>query len=145
MNPVLRICILVLCLQVLPAAADDTGDPAGLWLTGKKDTVVRIEHCDDSLCGYIVWLRPDVEQTTPGGAPLCGQKVLWGVRQSSSDPSLWEGGHIYKADDDKEYDAWVRLREDGKLRLRAYIVLPFLGKSYTLTRTTEAEHPPCGN
>lgn len=143
MKAIFRIFTVVLCLAVRPAAADGAGDPAGLWLTAKKDTVVRIEHCGESLCGYIVWLRSDVVKTTPRGEPMCGQKVLWGVKQSSSDPSLWEGGHIYKADDDKEYDAWVSLKDNGKLKLRVYVVLPFLGKTKTLTRTTQAEYPPC--
>ena len=139
------ICLAVLCLAIRPAAAADAGDPAGLWLTAKKDTVVRIEHCDDSLCGYIVWLRADVVKKTPRGEPMCGQKVLWGVKQSGSDPDLWEGGHIYKADDDKEYDAWIRLKDNGKLKLRVYRVLPFLGKTKTLTRTTAEEYPPCSH
>jgi uncharacterized protein (DUF2147 family) len=143
MKAIFRLFAVFLCLSIQPAAADDARDPAGLWLTAKKDTVVHIEHCGDSLCGYIVWLRSDVEKTTPRGEPMCGQKVLWGVKQSSSDPSRWEGGHIYKADDDKEYDAWVRLKDNGKLKLRVYKILPFLGKSKTLTRTTEAEYPPC--
>ena len=143
MKTIFHLFALILCLSIQPATAEDTGDPAGLWLTAKKDTVVHIEHCGESLCGHIVWLRSDVVKTTPRGEPMCGQKVLWGVRQSASDPSLWEGGHIYKADDDKEYDAWLRLKDNGKLKLRVYKILPFLGKSKTLTRTTEAEYPPC--
>jgi len=127
------------------AAAGDGPDPAGLWLTKKKDSAVHIERCGDSLCGYVAWLRPDVEHVTPKGEPICGQKVLWGFKQSRSNASLWEGGHIYKADDDKKYDGSIRMLDADRLKLHGYVFLPFLGKSYTLTRTTPEEYPPCSN
>jgi uncharacterized protein (DUF2147 family) len=139
--------LLLLLFGLSPVFAAAAGDqhpgPEGLWLTKKKDSAIRIERCGKSLCGYIAWLRPDVEQVTPKGEPLCGQKVLWGFKQSSSEPALWEDGHIYKADDDKKYAGWIRIKKDGRLKLRGYVFLPFLGKSYVFTRTTPQKYPPC--
>lgn len=136
--------VLLICLGAGTAAgADGEQGPEGLWLTKKKDSAVRIERCGESLCGYVAWLRPDVEQVTPGGDPICGQKVLWGFRQSRTNAALWQGGHIYKADDDKKYDGSIKVLDAGRLKLHGYLILPFLGKSYTLSRVSETDYPPC--
>jgi len=140
------LCLLLLVTGLAATAAGGDGNneaPTGLWLTEKKDTVVRIERCGGELCGYITWIHPDEEQVTPDGEPMCGQKVLWGFERSSSKPGLWQGGHIYRADKDKEYSGRLHLRDDGTLRLRGYIGLPFLGKSYTLSRVQESDYPAC--
>ena len=137
-------CLLLLVLAGSVSAAGNAPDPTGLWLTKKKDSAVRIERCGESLCGYVAWLRPDVEHVTPKGEPICGQKVLWGFKQSHSDASRWKDGHIYKADDDKKYDGDIRMLDNDRLKLHGYVFLPFLGKSYILTRTTPEEYPPCG-
>ncbi|MEX2525890.1 MAG: DUF2147 domain-containing protein [Gammaproteobacteria bacterium] len=117
--------------------------PAGFWISEKKDTVVRIEPCGDALCGYISWVHPDEEQLTPAGEPLCEQKVLWGFEESSSEQGFWRGGRIYRADKDKEYSGRIRVQNDDEIEVHGYIGLPFLGKTYTLTRVRESEYPSC--
>jgi uncharacterized protein (DUF2147 family) len=118
-------------------------DPVGLWLTAKQDTAVRIDRCGDALCGRIAWIHPDEEQVTPKGEPLCGQKVLWGFKHSSVEPELWHGGHIYRADKDKKYSGRIRVEDTDTIKLRGYVGLPFLGKTYKLSRVREAEYPAC--
>jgi len=117
--------------------------PAGFWVSEKKDTVVRIERCGDSLCGYISWVRPDEEQTTPNGEPLCKQKVLWGFEQSSSEQNFWKDGRIYRADKGKEYAGHIRVHSSDEIEIRGYIGLPFLGKTSTWTRVQEWDYPSC--
>lgn len=124
-------------------AMDGKSFPAGFWISEKKDTVVRIEPCGDSLCGYISWLHPDEEQTTPQGEPLCEQKVLWGFEESSSKQGFWRGGRIYRADKDKEYSGRIRVQNDDEIEVHGYIGLPFLGKTYNLTRVRETDYPAC--
>ena len=139
----LAAAMLVTAFYLQPADADDPEFPGGLWLTKKKDTAVRIEACGELLCGYISWLRPDVEQQTPDGQPLCNQKVLWGFKQDNRQPELWTGGKIYKADDGKTYSGRLRLMGPDSIELRGYLGLPLIGKTYTLTRTGDSAYPQC--
>lgn len=144
-------CLLLTCLSgaasaagLLPESDAPAGvEPVGLWLTAKQDTAVRIEQCGEALCGHIAWIHPAEEQVTPNGEPLCGQKVLWGFERSSVEPGLWHGGHIYRADKDKKYSGRIRLLDTDTIKLRGYIGLPFLGKSYKLKRVREADYPSC--
>ncbi len=140
-------CCLALVLLPLQTALSAGPDadviPTGLWLTAKKDTVVRIEQCGETLCGYIVWVHPDEDQTTPDGEPLCAQKVLWGFNRSPSDRRLWKDGNVYRADKDKKYSGRIRVLSDDKIRVRGFIGLPFLGKSYELTRVQASDYPLC--
>ena len=119
--------------------------PYGLWLPKKKDVAVRIEKCGESLCGYISWLRPDVEQTTPDGKPLCNMKVLWDFNQDTRHPNLWKRGRIYKADDGDVFSGRIKVLSADKIEMRGYIWLPVIGKSYVLTRAQESQYPPCSS
>lgn len=140
-----NLLILSLMPGISGVSAADEGDsfPAGFWISEKKDTVVHIEPCDDSLCGYISWVHPDEEQLTPAGEPLCEQKVLWGFEESSSEQGFWRGGRIYRADKDKEYSGRIRVQNAGEIEVHGYVGLPFLGKTYTLTRVRESDYPSC--
>lgn len=114
----------------------------GLWLTKKKDVVVRIRNCgENTLCGYVTWISP--EELNEKNSTLCGRKVLWDARLAEDEPIRWIGGVLYKADEDKYYSANLQLIDANTLALRAYIGVPLLGKTKKLTRTTEKEHPSC--
>lgn len=139
------ILALLLLSNSLPLSAQQADEPMfiGRWLTEKQDTVVRIERCDASLCGYIDWVHPDEDQLSHDGEPLCGQKVLWGLTQSKSDHKLWAGGTIYRADDNKKYSAQLHYLGPEELSIRGYIALPIIGKSYKLTKVQDSSYPSC--
>lgn len=142
--PALMGITLATCQAVL-AQADAASFPDGLWLTKKQDTAVRIEACGKALCGYISWLRPDVEQLTPEGKPLCNTRVLWDFVQDASHPELWKGGKIYKADDGDVFSGRITVRDRDAIELRGYLGLPIIGKSYRLTRVSDSRYPPCSS
>jgi len=125
------------------ANSDPASGPYGLWLTAKEAVAIGIEPCGDELCGYIEWLRDDVDQVTPDGEALCNQRVLWGLESQGRDDDLWTGGKVYEADEDKLYSARIRVVSAEKIELRAYKVLPFIGKTFTLTRVAVSEYPAC--
>lgn len=135
--------IILAAFQTAVAQNNDNSFPAGLWLTKKQDTAVRIEPCGNALCGYISWLRPDVEQVTPEGEPLCNTRVLWDFVQDASRPELWKGGKIYKADEGDVFSGRITVRGADAIELRGYVGLPFIGKSYRLTRVPETQYPHC--
>ena len=122
----------------------------GLWLSKKKDTVILIERCDTGICGYIHWIHPEVMQKDSRNPnpekrdrPLCGVKVLWGFEKPDNEGEAWKNGHIYKADDGEFYRARVEVEKDGRLALRGYIGVPFLGKTARFTPTDNETYPSC--
>jgi len=146
----MRLCLvyILLCITLgihySAAAQDDSAVfPGGLWLPKKKDVAVRIEPCGNSLCGYISWLRADVNQLTPEGKPLCNMKVLWGFKQDPRDPEVWNSGKIYKADKGDTFSGRIRVQDTDKIELRGFLWLPVIGKSYLLTRVPESDYPHC--
>ena len=146
MNKLLAsVLTLLLLLNSLSLSAQQADEPMfiGRWLTAKQDTVIRIELCDASLCGYIDWVHPDEDQFSHDGETLCGQKVLWGLTQSKSDHKLWVGGTIYRADDNKKYSAQLHYLGPEELSIRGYIALPVIGKSYKLTKVLDSSYPSC--
>lgn len=123
--------------------AEETKDITGMWLTKKKDAAVQVEKCGEELCGHVSWLKEGVEQFSEAGVPLCQAQVLYGFKSADADGSVWEGGTVYKADDDKSYDGILTLVDDNTVKLRAYIGIPLLGETKTLTRTSQKDYPPC--
>ncbi len=143
MRLTLYLVAVLTAASVFAASQNPELSPLGLWLPKKKDTAVRIQQCGDTLCGYIEWLRADVEQVTPEGEPLCNTKVLWGFEQSTRDANLWKGGKIYRADEGDVFSGRLNAVNNDQLELRGYVGLPMFGKSYRLTRADPAEHPSC--
>jgi uncharacterized protein (DUF2147 family) len=66
------------------------------------------------------------------GQPLCGLELIGGFRNAS--PGIWSGGSIYNPKEGQTYFASMKLRDDGTLKLRGYVLLPLFGKSQIWTR-----------
>ncbi len=64
-------------------------------------------------------------------API-GLTVLYGLRRTGED--TWEEGHIYNPDDGVDYRARMSIAANGTLRVRAYVLVPIFGKTFTWTR-----------
>lgn len=137
-------CFLFLALFAATAANAQNPTPAGLWLHANGRIQLEIAPCGDLLCGKLVWFRwpndaqglPLVDLKNPDPAlrarPLLGLTVLSGLRPT--DEGTWEDGKIYNPDDGKSYQALMSLDDNGTMRVRAYVVLPLLGKTLIWTR-----------
>lgn len=144
----LGVAALALCLPVLGGAALAASPLEGLWLTENKRSVIKLERCEQGLCGTIHWIieggmqtddkNPDVARR---GKPMCGLPILWGFKQDSD--TEWEDGKIYKADDGDIYDANIELLKDGTLKVRGYMGVSFLGKTQIWNRVEESAYPAC--
>jgi uncharacterized protein (DUF2147 family) len=96
------------------------------------------------LCGKLVWFKwpndaqglPLIDVKNPDPAlrtrPLLGLTVLDGLHRTGE--NTWEGGNIYDPDDGATYTASMSMLEDGSLQVRAYVLLPVLGKTFFWTR-----------
>ena len=130
-------------LATAPAAAQ-TPTPVGIWLHDNKRIEIEIAPCGETLCGKLVWFKwpnnaqglPLVDLNNPDAAlrtrPLLGLGVLNGLHRTGA--NTWEGGSIYNPDDGATYAASMSMQDDGSLQVRAYVLLPMLGKSFVWTR-----------
>lgn len=137
-------CALLALLFVATSTGAQSQTPVGVWLHANKRIQVAIEPCGDRLCGRIVWFRwPNDAQGLPLAdlknrssalrtRPLLGLTVLRGLRHTGT--NTWAGGRIYNPDDGVDYRAQMSIGNNGTLRVRAYVVVPALGKTLTWTR-----------
>jgi len=118
--------------------------PVGVWLHDNKRIEIEITPCGQDLCGKLVWLKrpndaqglPLVDLKNPDAAsrtrPLLGLTVLDGLRRTGA--NSWEDGNIYDPDNGASYTASMSMQDDGSLQVRAYVLMPMLGKTFTWTR-----------
>lgn len=140
--------ILITFFALPTFAYADTAE--GLWLTENKRSAIKIEQCDEGLCGYIHWIikggmRYDSKNPDESlrNTPMCGLRILYGFEQNKRNPNLWESGNIYKADDGDVYAAEVEVLSDNKMKVTGYIGFTFLGKTQTWTRVDTKQYPAC--
>jgi len=116
----------------------------GFWLIENQRSIVEIVPCGDRACGHIVWMKEPLDDggqpkydrlNSDGklrGQPLCGLELIGGFRNAG--PGIWSGGSIYNPKEGRTYSASLKLRDDGTLELRGYVLLPLFGKSQIWTR-----------
>jgi uncharacterized protein (DUF2147 family) len=134
--------IMILSLIVISARAYGADDSAlhGLWLASEKqDIVVKIENCDETLCGRIVWLNQKKSQKSP---EICGQKVIWGFQKSDL-PGHWDNGTIYRANKNETYKGEIKMIDPDHLNLRGYIGIPLFGETHKFVKVDEKDYPAC--
>jgi uncharacterized protein (DUF2147 family) len=117
--------------------------PLGVWLHANKRIQVEITPCGDKLCGKMIWFRrpndvtgqplADLKNTKPAlrSRPLLGLMTLHGLRRAGG--HTWEDGRIYYPDDGVDYDSNMAMQADGTLHVRAYVLVPLLGKTFIWT------------
>lgn len=138
---------IVIMATLLPGAAVGA-DPHGIWLTEERDAAFEILPCTGDawlqLCGRVVWLKepndkngePERDDRNPN--PLLREKLICGLFVLSgltlAAPDIWDGGSVYNPQDGSSYNADLRLLDDSRARVRAYIGVPFFGKTQIWTR-----------
>lgn len=137
--------VMSLCVALLAAApaAAESPTPIGVWLHPNQRIQVQIAPCGAQLCGKMIWFRwpndaqglplADFRNANPAlrGRGLLGLAVVHGIRRTGE--RTWDG-RIYNPDDGVEYNSIMTMPADGTLRVRAYVLLPLLGKTFVWTR-----------
>lgn len=135
---------LLFALLAMPTAAQGQS-PVGVWSHANERIHVAIAPCGDRLCGKLVWFRwPDDAEGLPlvdvkntnralRDRPLLGLTVLRGLRPADGERK-WKGGRIYNPDDGVDYRASMSIEDDGTLHVRAYVLVPALGRTLVWTR-----------
>jgi uncharacterized protein (DUF2147 family) len=139
----LTFALFAVLLSAAPAAAQ-SATPSGVWLHANGRIRVEIVSCGDRLCGKLVWFKwpndlaglplVDVKNADPRmrARPLLGLTVVQDLRRTGE--NTWGDGRIYNPDDGVDYRATMSIQADGTLHVRAYVLIPLLGKTFVWTR-----------
>jgi uncharacterized protein (DUF2147 family) len=118
--------------------------PVGVWQDSSGRVRVEIAPCADQLCGKVVWFKKpndakgaplvDLRNTDPAlrQRGLMGLAILYGLHRTGE--RTWDDGKLYNPDDGLNYQARLSIDPNGDLRLRAYVLIPLLGKTRVFTR-----------
>ena len=137
------LCASVLAIvAALPACAQDSASPVGLWkniddITGKPKALIRIVETDGQLQGKIekLFLAPGEDaaprcvkcQGDKKDQPVIGMVFMSGLRKSGNE---YTGGEILDPDDGKVYRSKLTVVDGGKkLNVRGYMGVPMFGRS----------------
>ena len=123
--------------------------PLGLWKTfheksGAPRSLVRVTETNGVVSARVEKLldpslKPDVVcsrcKDELFDKPIIGMTVVRGVRQSRSDPSVWDGGEILEPEDGKIYSVRMKPMDGGRrLEVRGYLGMPMLGRTLNWVR-----------
>lgn len=130
----------VSCLMLLStgAAALESKDILGQWVTSEDKSIVEIYSCGDTCCLKIIWLKEPLEvdgtvkldKNNPDpenrGVEILGLTIGKGFAFNGK--SLWKGGTIYDPENGKSYSCRMELDGD-RLSVRGFIGIALLGRT----------------
>lgn len=119
-------------LMATPAEARQQA-PLGPWLTQTGNLEIALAPCGARLCGTVTRVianRAMAAQTPDTRPAYVGMKILTDVRREGDHYR----GRIFNRDDGRTYDCNIRIQADGSLQIRAYIVLPLVGRTQVWRR-----------
>lgn len=107
-----RWLVVVAITVVTNNAAADTG-VIDMWKTEPVDGIgylyIKIEPCDEHLCGTITFAFGPTDEPNPGYEHI-GKKMVWGM--GSKFESSWGGGKIWDPRGTKVYNSKMVLNGD---------------------------------
>lgn len=125
------------------SANDNNSSIKGFWLNETKEYIVEVSEDDSIFSGRIVWLADsldmyeqplrDVLNDDPEkrSRKVLGMDILTGF---IPDNGMWKHGKVYNFKSGSDYNARMKLDEEGHLRLTGYYgILFFLGKTKVWT------------
>jgi uncharacterized protein (DUF2147 family) len=148
----MRFLLLVMVSLLLAAPAFGSPEPAeifGVWLTQGGGAKLEIFPCGDKACARVIWLKhPNYVDSSDGpvgmekvdlknpevtlrNRPIVGLQVMEGL---SMEGEWWRNGSCYDPQSGHTYQCKMRLEAPSELRLRGFIGISLIGRTYTLIR-----------
>jgi len=139
--------ILVLCLRISQAFAQDAQKIVGIWWNAEKTSNIEVKEENGKFVGTVIFIipekyvngqpqkddqNPDVKLRTRSRLNM---QILSGLKYNSADKE-WQGGRIYDPNSGKTYDCFAWFDKDANtLNLKGYIGgVKWLGKATSWTR-----------
>src|SRR4029079_17049220 len=133
------ISLLFLTFFALNAYA---ASPMGSWRTiddqtGQPKSIIRIYTSGGTLNGTVTKLLSGATTKICSACsgnlknrPIVGMTVMYGLRQSRSNPNEWSGGNIMDPKTGKIYRCSLKVSPDGRsMQVRGYIGISLLGRT----------------
>lgn len=145
----LLLILVFLSLTVPAFGSSEPGDIFGVWLTEGGSAKLEIFPCGDKACAKVIWLKHpnfvdssdgpvgrekvDLRNSEPNlrNRPIVGLQVMDGL---SPEGEWWRNGSCYDPQSGHTYQCKMRLESPSELRLRGFIGISLLGRTYTLNR-----------
>jgi uncharacterized protein (DUF2147 family) len=127
----MRLAAAVLSLALMGAtpALARPAPLAGVWVTQSGNVAVRLIPCGAALCGDVVRVMANRSMADSRVAlpapPRVGLRILSDLRPAGD---AWRG-HIFNRENGRTYDCLVRPTGDGRLEVRAFVLLPLFGQT----------------
>ena len=148
------VLVLISALGLAGPAAAGGGVPkeVGIWYDDTGKGAVRIEQCENKLCGKVYWLKetlnaegqPLVDRHNPNQSqrtrPICGLQVIGGLASMSD--GEWDTGWIYDPKEGKSYSVAMKLDGPDTMKVTGYLVMKLMGRTLTWKRAP-ADLPSC--
>jgi len=140
--------IILFLFSLNYAFAQNSSAVTGYWLTGEKESQVKIYRSDDgAFHGKIVWLEEPYEDDgsikrddeNPNkelrNRKIMGLKILKNFEYDTGD-ERWEDGKIYDPKSGKTYDCymWFENGNTDVLYVKGYIGISLIGRETKWTR-----------
>jgi uncharacterized protein (DUF2147 family) len=132
--------LVLFSFAIFPASSMKSGadELLGIWWNHEKDAHIEIYKCGNQFCGKIVWLKEPNEDGAPKkdkhnpeealqSRPLIGLDILSGFE--FKEEGSWEDGTIYNPRDGKTYSCYLKMLEEGKLKVRGFVGISLIGKT----------------
>lgn len=97
----------------------------GIWFDHTGRSAIKIDNCDDGLCGKIVWLKDSAHNS------VCGVKIIGGGQKVGN---VYDNGWIYDIDKGSKFDVELKLMSESKLRVLGYAGTKLLSKTMVWKR-----------
>ena len=132
----------ILAIFLLPVMSQSYSADAilGKWLNEDKDAHIEVYIENGKYYGKIVWLKdpideetgkPKVDDENPDenlqNRPIIGLVILKDFIFDGE--KEWEDGTIYDPKNGKTYSCYMKLDEEGILKIRGYIGISWIGRS----------------
>jgi uncharacterized protein (DUF2147 family) len=137
----MRFAILIPVLAALwPLQTAAVDSVEGFWLTENRKAIVQTRLCGTGVCGHMVWMADPVDAAGKAklgadGAPLCGAQLIGELKERGD--GRWSGGWVMDPRSGDRYRATLAMLSPEKIKLRGYLVMPFLGSSQVWTRVPD--------
>ncbi len=131
----IRVFIVLMISLSNTTLATESQDVYGEWLTEGDSAQIRIEACEQGVCGTLIWLNPnslnagetaetvkDFHNKDPELAQrnLLGLTMLWGFEPGKQG---WKGGKIYDPESGKTYASKIKRLDNNILQVKGCISL----------------------
>lgn len=140
--------ILLLCLIISGAFAQEAQKIAGIWWNEEKTSKIEVKEEGGQFVGTIIYIipekyvngEPEKDNMNPDAKlrsrSRLGISILSGLKYNSSEKQ-WLDGRIYDPKNGKTYDCYAWFEKDNNvLYIKGYVAgIKWLGRSTTWTRT----------